>query len=115
MNVFPAVQWRLVGRCRHGPLPSFGRYLAADGFNGTRLASVGGRGATAATSSCCSSSSQVCLAAAHGLASCSHASNSHLSWQDDRRDKNGGRVDDRNTLLQQGAQVRAPDLTVLTL
>ena len=39
---------------------------------------------------------------------------SHVSWQVDRRDKSGGRVDDRNALFLQGAQVRAPDLTVLT-
>ena len=49
------------------------RYLPADGFKGTELASVGG--AIAATSSCCSNPLQVCLAAAHGLASCSHATN----------------------------------------
>ena len=52
--------------------------------------------------------------AAHGLATCSQATDSHASWQVDRRDKNGGRVDDRNALLQQDVQVRAPALTVLT-
>ena len=89
-----------------------GCYQPADGFLGTGLASVGG--AIAATSSCCSSSLQVCLATAHGVASCSHASKSHESWQVDRRDENGAWVDDRNALFQQGAQVRAPALTVLT-
>ena len=88
------------------------RYLPADGFKGTELASVGG--AIAATSSCCSNPFQVCLAAAHGLTSCSQATDSHVSWQVDRRDKSGGRVDDRNALFLQGAQVHAPDLTVLT-
>ena len=98
--------------CRHGVVRYHGCYQPADGFLGTGLASVGG--AIAATSSCCSCSSQVCLAAAHGVASSSQASNSHVSWQDDRRDKNGGRVDDRKALLQQDVQVRAPALTVLT-
>ena len=73
------------------------RYLPADGFKGTELASVGG--AIAATSSCCSNPFQVCLAAAHGLTSCSQATDSHVSWQVDRRDKSGGRVDDRNALF----------------
>ena len=91
------------------------RYLPADGFKGTELASVYSvGGAIAATSSCCSNPFQVCLAAAHGLTSCSQATDSHVSWQVDRRDKSGGRVDDRNALFLQGAQVRAPDLTVLT-
>ena len=79
---------------------------------GVGLASVGG--ATAVTSSRLSSYSQVCLATAQALTSFSRATLSHVPWQVDRSGKNAGRVDVRNELFHQGAQVPASLPSALT-
>ena len=87
-------------------------HLLAAGVTGIGLAGMGR--ATAATSSRHSSYSQVCLATAQALTSFSRATLSHVPWQVDRSGKNAGRVDVRNELFHQGAQVPASLPSALT-
>ena len=79
---------------------------------GIELASMGR--ATAATSSRLSSYSQVCLATAQALTSFSRATLLLVPWQAVRSDKNAGRVDVRNELFHQGAQVLDALLSALS-
>ena len=78
----------------------------------TALASMSG--AYAATSSCASSSLQVCGSAALRACLSRPATCSHMPWQAERMHRIGGREHVGIVLLLQGAQAPNPHLFVLT-